>query len=906
MSEKIINTHEVDKIVNEFFDGIFNPSIDNQKKLGIKNIEKQQEVVEQMIRIFYGDKKKVYYYLKYMERVLVEIQSEEEKGVNKYDIILLVAKKGLIVFRAFLKYAKYAGWINNEELFMINSRTMCNYDFRKIALWRKKKEIKDLKIFIFDDTLNQGRNILNILNALKNRGILSDNITCASPTISNKTLKGYKGSEGYDEQKEKGEKIHRIFVDLEKIGVKEKIVKEDKVGIYHRKIKNNSCDGFVQKPSNWEYEAELFVPQIFENEEIESRYTDFGRKFGFVDESEIVSRAYQLNQFAHYMGKPYTAYLAHVKSTLTEDIKNKIDELGNNDEVIAAFKKDYPMFEVRDVRIKVCSTIGKKSKIIILDVDTHTGAYTAVRVFQDPNGETVFFPAVVQKTFDKDELRTEYKRFFDGAENNPLFKKELIHNITDEEWENGFGYFRKDVEEEATEDVEKTTSKLVAYNTSDETGCTKDNIGEISSNGNYRRYNCETAYARLKAVYECAARRLANLKSGLVLYDFFLKMKDTGVIGDDCFNELVGKLSKCMLKQFVQKSYKTKIKTMTDYLAEIYKDFRGKYPNKRFCDLVRAEKKEDKKEKNYIKDIYLHCGFKCHPHDDGSSYKVLREILDEYNNTPYRKIKNSNNIKDYYYLIFCQQFGAFFNNLKNKDKTDHKLPPLSTHYLINMIVNKVNKGRELEELDIENSEEDKDILVSCISALLSVFEDGFGGSVVYAEPLGNCPQSSNFYMYTCVQHGENPIQVNELFFSDFLCLHSLLEYSINDMYIYLGKIDDRIAEDLRKRVVRLVKKFVSKYSKDKENRYKDFIEEINKFAFYIDSSFSPWNSGKYEKYDISHEEKIYRSEMYEEESPEFEFKYNIDENTDKFINDIYEVKRNIRSYIIERKMKNAA
>jgi hypothetical protein len=99
---------------------------------------------------------------------------------DKFDMVVLVAKKGVICFRAFLKLYKYS--INEKindteselkkeelkkhidqlaEMFIIDSRTMCHYDFKKFAD-NKKTNIENLRICVFDDTLNLGRNFLNI------------------------------------------------------------------------------------------------------------------------------------------------------------------------------------------------------------------------------------------------------------------------------------------------------------------------------------------------------------------------------------------------------------------------------------------------------------------------------------------------------------------------------------------------------------------------------------------------------------------------------------------------------------------------------------------------------------------------------------------------------------------------
>ncbi|MDR0920127.1 MAG: hypothetical protein LBM93_12930, partial [Oscillospiraceae bacterium] len=658
--------------------------------------------------------------------------------------------------------------------------------------------------------------------------------------------------------------LPKIFVDSDKLCNEYNNIDKNEIGIYKRKRRYDSCNEFLADNRNFELKAKLFIPNIGEDMEYENRFANFGKNYieketpgnsySFVVKNEIVSRAYQLNQLAHFVNIPYTAYLAYTNST-SEITNDKIWNFLNKTSEKNLLKDSYPMFEVRKVRMKVCQTVGIDSRIIVLDFDVNTGAYAAIRILKNKDGTTVFFPIVVQKPMKEKDLRSEYERVF--VKKGDLFN-DNFHKIEDEEWKTGFEYFQKDKQaDQGYEYKEK---------------CEKE--------------NCETAYIRLKAVYECAARRLTNIKSGILLYDFFNKLKTENVVNDEEFDELIENLSKCIREQFLS------IGKNTENEEKIKKYFKNIYSKHKLFDILNVESDNIEEEKiDYLDDIYMNCGFRCHPDDSAETYRHLTALLEKYKETPYRRIKNSNNIKDYLYLIFCQEFGAFFNKLKDNDNMEHKIPPLSTHYLINMVFDRVVESeKELKELNIDNID-DKNMIVSCVTALLSVMEDGFGGSVVYAEPVENCPKNESFYIYDCVQHGEDPIQVNELFFSDFLCLHNLLEYSIKNMYKYLGKIDDKIAKQLKKKVLKTVQNFTNEFSE--EFKYKDFIIEINKFEFYIDSSFSSWNSGRYEKYDISGGEGIYRSEIYTELSPEFENNFPNDENIKNFIEDIYEVKEKI-------------
>jgi hypothetical protein len=170
---------------------------------------------------------------------------------------------------------------------------MCHYSFGEFAK-KQNKKIEELKICVFDDTLNHGRNFLNILGSLSRRGVKGENITFASPSINRLIL---------DEKVEP--KDHSSYLD---------------------KITLNMYERQEYKKENTIVKAKLFNP-IKSNETdkgayIFNSYLDINKSRGFVGYDEIVSRAYQLNQIAHFENVPYTSYCAYVKSRYSQVIDN--------------------------------------------------------------------------------------------------------------------------------------------------------------------------------------------------------------------------------------------------------------------------------------------------------------------------------------------------------------------------------------------------------------------------------------------------------------------------------------------------------------------------------------------------------------------------------------------------------
>ncbi|MDR0917802.1 MAG: hypothetical protein LBM93_00905 [Oscillospiraceae bacterium] len=803
------------------------------------------------------DKEKTDYYNSFMDSLYKVI------SLDKYHLVVCVAKKGLVVFRAFMKKRhKKNGF--ELKIPMINTRTLCNYfkpllkkelennhvseELNEYIEFLNKKSsnsitVQNFKVLVFDDTLNMGRNAYDCFKALERRGIKAENITYASPTINVSVF-------------EKSSK-NKLFFDLAEY-------QETQKTILYAKDKSNTVNKRV---------SDLFIP----DPDTIKNYLNPYSSLGFVDSGEIISRAYQMNQFAHITDIPYTAYCSYAKSK--EKIFNKkIREILENPENI---NLKYPVFKIRELDVQVCSTVGIKSYVVILDFNIATGAYAGIRVFDNQKKECItFFAFVTQQPFERADLKDEYFRFFGETDGKELIeKKSFITKISDNDslW---MSDYRKD----------KSYCK----------GCCKDNDGKCDKNCESEVENCEDSYFQLKAFLESASRRLMNLKTALLLWDFFNKLKGTIELGNNGWHDaLIDDLTKCVSRQFFQFDYINNKKSKDENFKnekrnELKAFFENTYKNlgieKDLNNLLHYRDFADSSVKFPVdlpEDLFENYSFKCHPNDDGKSYDVLDKYVEKYKLSAPRKDNTSEN----YYLSFRQEFGGFFNDLNNKDVTEHKLPPFPVCRLMQKVIKRVT-GRDFKELD-ENNENDKAIIFDCISALIAITEDGFAGTVSYMEPYKSSFDltKDGFYLVNCAQHGESSIQTNKDYFSDFQCLNECLELNLTRMRMKNGD-KQKYYEFLIEAVSKEIQKF--KRENEQNPNYDKFINSengIDKFLYCINSTFNVDVNAP--QYDLC-SNTILRSIYFIEDSVEmqkqkFGFDFNKDKNVIGFLNNIIDI-----------------
>ncbi|MDR0920408.1 MAG: hypothetical protein LBM93_14375 [Oscillospiraceae bacterium] len=499
--------------------------------------------VKELNRIFYGDRVKTFYYMQYMQRLLDSVLAGEN-----FDMVVLVAKKGVICFRSFLKlykqlhksveFKKYASAnfdAEKHDTFIIDSRTMCSYDFKSFAETRikkdenetktnenetnetKTKEIKDLKLLVFDDTVNLGRNLLSIISSLVRRGVKNENITVACPTINELIF-----------DREAYVKDHQTYIDTTELKIydKDKLNKKESKA-FVAKIFDPRKETAKVTNKNLGKDFKEMQDYIFEN------YFDKKLSYGFVGSDEIVSRAYQINQFAHCENVPYTSYCSYIKSKdkavndsinaafADEEFQKLFKKVDKNKDFIYSGDRENALYaEVPDVRMKVCSSVNVRSRIIFTNFDVRTAAYYGFRIFENDNeidneGKeynkqirfSVLYPFVTMPNLSSENLKGEYESFFDGEVNELLFgdkyvdvkgeEKSLLNQIpvsgdNSELWEYGFDFLQTEIDGIKIDksEIDKATNELKKlYDIKDYEGYNLESLKQVLLKANGKDYD---------------------------------------------------------------------------------------------------------------------------------------------------------------------------------------------------------------------------------------------------------------------------------------------------------------------------------------------------------------------------------------------------------------------------------
>ncbi|MDR0918585.1 MAG: hypothetical protein LBM93_04970, partial [Oscillospiraceae bacterium] len=829
-----------------------------------KNNVDNSYLAEVLKYVFYVKPKKMDYYIEYMRQLFNKV------GSGEYHLVVCIAKKGSIVYRAFLRLFKeilgnelnkYLP--NQKEIAVIDTRTFCNYfetpenaDKQPDSLKRyiQKcvdngliKNHKDFKVLVFDDTLNIGRNAFDCINLLKRRGLNFENINYASPAINEEV---FDDEIGYDHCC-----FYCDFKDF-KFNNETNEYNTNNVILLDRNKFSKDRDKENAKL------VKLFIP-----EQINDYFSS-----NFVSTSEIISRAFQLNQFAHSADIPYTSYCAYAKTENLELI-NKINALLTKNKTELERSLNYEYCYPKSLQIKDCGSVNIKTSILILGFDKKTGSYAGIRIWErchmddmkNKKADTMtFFPFVTFPPLKLSELKSEYDSFFSEetifSEEEIICKPALYSEFWNEEFLN-----------QCKIDISKA-----------ETGeCT------IEEKKTY-----EKKYFRLKSLVEHTSRRLINTKTSLLLWDFFEKLKDTEIINDKECDDLRNNLAKCVARQFFQFKYITN---------EKYKKI------DKICKFLDSVYKSKNIKENLDNLLNYNCGykvpfeladrffFKGHPYDKGESYEARDKVIAEYTNLEFSSHKNGNSD---YYLLFNQEIGAFFNKLKDRDLTEHKLPPYPICEIFNKVISKICK------CSVENLKND-DIFADCISSLVSLCEDGFSGTVSYLEPYHKKAHNSkekneiiDFYVVNCGQHGETSVLVNEFYWSDFQCLNQSLKIALSSIYfekIRGNKYNDKELEgvicSLGKQFVSEIQKITDKYKDSfRGDKYELFVKEIEKFPDLIISAF---HKSSFDKFTLYNSPIVDSRRLFEQscayQKQKFGFKFTGDEKDEEVINFLKEI-----------------
>jgi hypothetical protein len=458
-------------------------------------------------------------------------------------------------------------------------------------------------------------------------------------------------------------------------------------------------------------------------------------------------------------------------------------------------------------------------------------------------------------------------------------------------------------------------------------------------------------------------KELNNLKDEeIIKIEKEVRGLDENGIPTKSYGNLVFSLAKCVVKQMFQDFYKPDTDKLK--MIKVIKALDLIYKRTENGKSFGTGLPKGYEELGELEKLYGECFFKAHEHDDGKSYKVLaitrgkfleKKFFDpKIHHIENYLIKNDssqylfkNKYEKHYaefrkkfdkkmpqyadYLEFSQAMGRLFYRLKSQDTTMYKLPPFATHFLLNMIIFKIyvdRKGGNTESLEpttkslydifydnrlydrtkLKNFVPEKNkklspVILSYLAAMISISEDGFAGTVVYGEPFNGIP-TKPFYCFNCVQHGEDPVQVLELYFGDYLCLNSLLEsfaYNVEDV----ANEEDRneIHKVMIEEIDRKIKDFEKEIEIENGTDYSMIKKDAQKFLLLAHLVKDFMGSEEYATI-RKKGEGIYRSSIYTEQSPLFLDEYmkggKADEKILRFFSDIYDIKKTVLSQIIEK------
>ena len=181
---------------------------------------------------------------------------------DKFDYIILIDRKGAAIFRAFLRVLKEEeGITKTKKSIILSSCVVGSYSF----------DVKEnIKVLIFDDIINRGRNLCRIIKDLYRRGLRNISYTALA-----------------------------YRKDLKKGGDSVSICKNGK------EMEIKITDG-IFKGGEFSVGIEVFgITELSPFKEGEK-----GPKV-CLEESETKDLAETLNKFVHYSMTPYTAYIAY-------------------------------------------------------------------------------------------------------------------------------------------------------------------------------------------------------------------------------------------------------------------------------------------------------------------------------------------------------------------------------------------------------------------------------------------------------------------------------------------------------------------------------------------------------------------------------------------------------------------
>jgi len=360
-------------------------------------------------------------------------------GFEQFDYIILVARKGSSSFRAFLPALKY--YIKNKALrkrfkeladkvIITNTRSHLFYCFNECKNNDgTQKDIKDLKILIFDDLLAKGRNITRIAISLFRRGFSPDNIYY--------TAFGYHEMQKFSPNNNFGMSDQVASISPAPNENNCKTGNRYVVNIHSREIAKLIEKKRDELPDNEKSNVEKYkrIP-LFLPHSLSKR--DFFLSGLFHAKPKMNEMSYSFNKFFHYCSVPYTGYTSYVyfgfydifdqenlfyKSAYTKLYGAKSD-----------FQNMYPKITCWDMfhlnKVKACNDMRIDCRLFVRNNEDKShnyknGYFTCVQTFYNGmTNEILLYPFICLPALTETQVCTLYVALFGSAFECNTWRKE--------------------------------------------------------------------------------------------------------------------------------------------------------------------------------------------------------------------------------------------------------------------------------------------------------------------------------------------------------------------------------------------------------------------------------------------------------------------------------------------------
>jgi hypothetical protein len=327
----------------------------------------------------------------------------------KFDFIVLVAKKACVLFRTARRLIKARdGFLPYSMPIIINTRTMRSYTYKE-----NDKKREDIKILIFDDILNNGRNVEKIASHLNDQGIR--NIFYSALGVNINSICWDKKAKTEDEFKF-SQSVACIRENILKYEEREEHLKGDYIIEF-----KNAYDVIIDAEEKKKLKINFYVPKEFKDNFLYN-------PIFILEREQLLNLANRINSIAHYVMVPYTGYFPFALGN-DKSFSNGIN-----------FTRLYSMSSL-EMFVDVC--VESKIKILMFPFKNNcnfkNGFFSGVRLmYNEETNEYAFHPLLILPIMKVAALQNLYRTLFDGAE---VFKRDVgegdVFGAFDLDWNNG-------------------------------------------------------------------------------------------------------------------------------------------------------------------------------------------------------------------------------------------------------------------------------------------------------------------------------------------------------------------------------------------------------------------------------------------------------------------------------------